>query len=121
MNLEFESDNELVVGTTDYNLNNTTLKKVIKSAVVFAKENNCRKILFDHTASVLEASIIELFNITADLSVFGMTKDFRCAVIYNSEGEKYEFSEQVINNRSNPIVKFFDDINEGRSWLLDIK
>ncbi len=118
MEISYISKKDYVLVKTYTDLNKKGLVDMIRKSVNGAREHNCTNILFDHRNCRLEMKLTDLFNVTADVKVHGLTPEYTCAIIYDLDGDKYKFSEDVINNRNNPECRFFDDFEEGKDWLL---
>lgn len=118
METEYHKSEHYILIKTFEDLNKVRLIEMIQKSAESARNNKCTNLLFDHRGCRLEMKLTDLFNITADVKVLGLTTEYKCAIIYDVDGEKYKFSEDVINSRFNPECRFFDNYDQGKDWLL---
>lgn len=98
-----------------------TIKDVdrfLKDSMISAKEHQCHRILLDHRKCKFEAEVIEIHSITKYLEKYGFNIKYKGAVVYDQDDEKYEFADTVAQNWSNGVIRFFNDYDKAKAWLL---
>lgn len=121
MELVYIKNEDLILIRTNDSLGRDAIVKLIRETVKYADQYNCYQILFDHRDCKIEAEKKEIFDITRNLSEHGITFNHVCAVVFNIDGNKYRFADTVIENLSGGTVRFFDDYETAKRWVLKNK
>jgi len=121
MQLKYIENDDFILLKTDETLNREIIEKLIRACVECAEEHNCNRILMDHRDCKVDADIVEIFEIAKNIMKFGVTFRHRGAVVYNIDDDKYRFADNVINNSSGGVIKFFNDFEIAKGWLLEQK
>ncbi|MBC35260.1 MAG: hypothetical protein CL663_04375 [Bacteroidetes bacterium] len=116
--VSYNSDEHFVyvVTTGHYSIKDTG--KFLRDGVKLADKNNCTKLIMDHRDCEFTASYLEINSIAKYLNSLGFGYKYTGAVIYNQDHEKYDFADTVSQNWSSGVLRFFDDIEEAKKWLL---
>lgn len=103
--------------TSDYS--NKDVDGFLKTAIEFAKQHDCYRIILDHRNCRFRAGTMDIYNITRHLDKYGFNAKYKGAVVYDQDYDKYEFADTVSHNWSMGVLRFFDDINTAKQWLLE--
>lgn len=107
----------LVKTTGDYSI--TDVDDFLNKSVDFARSIGCFRILYDHRDCQFIAETIGIHSVTKYLENYGFDGKFRGAVVYDQDAEKYRFADTVSQNWSMGILRFFDDFELAKKWLLE--
>ncbi|WP_289054062.1 hypothetical protein [Carboxylicivirga marina] len=117
--LEYIEKDKIAYLKTKSSYSKADVEGFLLKATEFAKKFNCYKILLDHRDCKFEAKIIDIHLIAKYLDKYGFNKKYKGAVVYNQDSEKYGFANTVAYNWSFGIMRFFDDYEMAKEWLLE--
>ncbi len=117
--IEYIEKEKFVYVKTTSNYSADDVKEFLLEATEFAKQFNCDKILLDHRNCRFEARIIHIHQITKYLNKYGFNLKTKGAVVYDQDNEKYRFADIVTQNWSHGILRFFDDYEVAKKWLIE--
>lgn len=119
VNIEYVEDENFVYLKTNGDYTARHVEKFLAQVTEFAKEKNCFRIILDHRNCKFSAEVFEIHRITKHLDKYGFDIKFKGAVVYDQDRFNYTFANTVTKHWSMGILKFFDDFNNAKSWLLN--
>ena len=94
------------------------VKVFLRDLVKHADEYQCNRMVIDHRGAEFKASVMEINSIAKYLNSLGFGYKYIGAVVFDRDYEKYEFADAVSKNWSSSVLRFFDNIDEAKKWLL---
>lgn len=116
--LSYDPEEKFVYLKTNQAYSAEHVDEFLPESIRFAKQNRCFRILMDHRDCEFRAPIIEIHRITKNLAQYGYNVQYRGAVVYNQNQDKYTFADTVAHNWSMGVLRFFDDYATAKEWLL---
>lgn len=88
-----------------------------KEAIKLAHEYNCRKFLFNHSKTILEAGIYRIHTDGDALEKFGFSRKDKIAIVISSDKNDRHLSETSDSNVKWSNFKYFNDVGKAVGWL----
>lgn len=107
----------LVKTTGDYSIED--VDDFLRKAADFAKSIGCSRILLDHRGCKFTAGTLGIHQVTKYLEGYGFDGKLKGAVVYDQDAEKYRFADTVSQNWSMGMLRFFNDCELAKTWLLE--
>jgi len=81
------------------------------------QETNCRRLLNDMRAAVIDVSVVNLYSSPQIMDESGIMRDTRRALLLPAHFKDARFLEDVTRNRGHNLM-VFTDADEAKEWLL---
>ena len=81
------------------------------------QETNCRRLLNDMSAAVIEVSPVNLYRSPQIMDESGIMRDTRRALVLPADFRDARFLEDVPRNRGHNLM-VFTDVEKAKEWLL---
>lgn len=116
--ISYNKEEDFVYVRTTATYTPKDVDKFLSDSLTFAKEKQTSRVLYDHRGTKFEANILDIHNITKYLINRGFNIRLKGAVVYDQNEEKYKFADTVAHNWSKGVLRFFDDFQSAKDWLL---
>jgi hypothetical protein len=102
-------------------INFSMVKLYSIESIKLARENDCKKFLFNHTKTLLEAGIYKLHTDGDALEEFGFKSSDKIAIVISSNKKDSHLFEKSDSNVKWSNFKYFNTIEKAADWLVGDK
>ena len=115
--IDYLEDKKIVQVQVKGRVNFKIAKQYSIEAIKLAHEYNCRKILINHTETLLETDIYKIHTDGDALEQFGFTSTDKIAIVISRDLDDLRFSEATDANIKWSNFKYFGTSEEAIHWL----
>jgi len=91
--------------------------RLMRIAGDFARENGCRRVLFDLRNATIRGSTMDTLEVVVKPEEHGFDRSLSVAAVYADDLHAHRFLETVGFNQGALGFRVFDDMEEAREWL----
>ena len=115
--INYLEDKKIVQVNFEGRVNFNTAQKYSKEALKTARDYNCKKFLFDHTKTLLEAGIYKIHADGDSLEKFGFSSSDKIAIVIAGDKNDSHFFKTTDSNVKWSNFKYFNTVEKAVFWL----
>ncbi len=115
--INYRKDKKIIEVKIQGRVNFRMAQQYSQEAIKLAHEYNCRKFLFDHAKTSLEAGIYKIHTDGDALEQFGFKSSDKIAIVISSVQSDSNFFETTDSNVKWSNFKYFNAVEKAVRWL----
>ncbi|WP_321389134.1 hypothetical protein [uncultured Desulfuromusa sp.] len=89
---------------------------MMKDLIATIEEHSCFRMLFDLRKTRITDDYMELFNVGINASEYGYKRDYKTAILFSDDEQKFNVLEKILTERSYDLQLFRNE-NAALIWL----